>query len=397
MFRELLQYIKSLRKIHLAVVFVEYDRQGRLGGDRAFAVLQQYLAPLAGCRLTYLRVDNADESKPFTRIGKDTFLVGGDNRSHEFSGWQRGLDVLASQRCPYDLVLIVNDMFLKPGPSFLQDYASLDLLQKSLVGKKIIGRIDTVGQEYALFGFDVSSWICTNCFVVPKDAVRDIGSLVSMEGRSHEIFPQAYDPRHLLQRGHLVLDSGTGNFSLECDLPAGQRQELRIQLTGGGVDQVLRPLDDGCPRIAIINEISGNNQPLAEDRFVRGLSRDRQNLWAAQSFLLSLPQEDTPPTRLLIKGCLPPETRQKIITNELELLVYNDARLFQENAPITLNYQRWIVEWLTERWHSRFQIDQSSWAQFKSKACAIFNEALLTARFRELGYPAETYGEKIYY
>ena len=91
------------------------------------------------------------------------------------------------------------------------------------------------------------------------------------------------------------------------------------------------------------------------------------------------------------------ETLNKIFNNEFSIVVYNDAMLYQKNAPINKIYQRWIVEWLTEKWHSRFEINQNTWELFKTKATAIFNESLLTAKFRELGYPPENYGNKIYY
>lgn len=398
MLRNLLSRINPFSKIpRLAVVFVEYERGKAHTADQTFATLQQYLATLKkGCEITYLRVDNTDENRPLTEISNNTYAVGGDNSAHEFSGWQRGIDTLASLQCNYDLALIINDMFLKPGPSFLQDYATPELLKRSLTENKIIGRIDTTGQNYILFDYDVSSWICTNCFLVPKKAANALGNMVLINDNIHQIFPRTYDPRHRIKHEHLSLQAETGNFRVECDIPPGRRHDIRIKFEPPVAISPLSPANDDRPRTAMIKEITHNGQPLPEECRIRGLLHDRRTPWSAQSFLLELPRAEHP-SHLVIKGCLPPESHQNLFNNEVEVVLYNDALLYQENAPINTTYQRWIVEWLTERWHSRFEINQSTWNHFKTKAAAIFNEALLTAKFRELGYPPETYGSRNYY
>jgi len=65
---------------------------------------------------------------------------------------------------------------------------------------------------------------------------------------------------------------------------------------------------------------------------------------------------------------------------------------FAVNAPISENYQRLVLEWLTGSaigqgsvWHSKIALDAGSWALFKSKATAIFNEHLLGIRLRAQG------------
>ena len=399
MLGSLLQKINPFTKRpHLAVVFVEYDRKEGGASDLIFALLQQYLSALKGCRITYVRVDNKYEHLPLTKATGNIFTVGGDNSSREFSGWQRGLDALASMPCDYDLVLITNEMFLKPGPSFLEDYATPELLKKSLTENKIIGRIDTTFQTNTLFGYDVSSWVCTNCVFIPKKAAEALGNLVLINDINiHEIFPHAYDPRHLVWREQFSLTSEAGDFRLECDIPAGHAHDIRIKFEHAMTDQASNSSNDGRQPTAMISEITLNNQPTPEQCFVRGLYHEQGTLRAEQSLLLDLPGDDAQPSHLVIKGCQPTEMRHKMINNEFSIVVYNDAMLYQEKAPINKTYQRGIVEWLTEKWHSRFEINQDTWGLFKTKAAAIFNESLLTAKFRELGYPPETYGNKKYY
>ncbi|MDD5759461.1 MAG: hypothetical protein PHI06_10300 [Desulfobulbaceae bacterium] len=398
MLRSLLHKINPFSKgPHLAVVFVEYKRKQEPTADQIFAIAQQYLAHLKGWEITYLRVDNRNEQMPLTKSASNIFVVGGDNSSHEFSGWQRGINILNLLNCQYDLALIINDAFLKPGPSFLQDYATPELLQKSLSEKKIIGRIDSAFQGYTLFGYDVSRWICTNCFFVPKTALDALGNMVLIEDNIGEIFPSSYNPHHLIKDEPLALDAGTGDFQIECSIPPGHHNEIRIKLRPSQSEQESNKAHDNLGPIAIIKEISLNNQPLEGKHLIRGFTRDRETLRAEQSFLLELPKDEILPSHLHIKGCLLPETHKKLLLKEISVRIYNDALLYQDKAPLNRVYQRWIIEWLTEKWHSRFEISQDTWQLFTTKAAAIFNEALLTAKFKELGYPPESYGSKGYY
>lgn len=65
--------------------------------------------------------------------------------------------------------------------------------------------------------------------------------------------------------------------------------------------------------------------------------------------------------------------------------------IFREDAPLNADYKERIVKWLTVRWHSKLVLDQRNWPMFREKAKAIFNEALLSIRIRELGYPILPY------
>jgi len=60
--------------------------------------------------------------------------------------------------------------------------------------------------------------------------------------------------------------------------------------------------------------------------------------------------------------------------------------VFMATAPINSVYRESIINWLTERWHSKFAIEESSWTLFRSKVKAILNEVMLYVRIRELGY-----------
>lgn len=59
---------------------------------------------------------------------------------------------------------------------------------------------------------------------------------------------------------------------------------------------------------------------------------------------------------------------------------------FESDAPINAEYRKHIVTWLTERWHSKFALTETSWIFFRAKVKAILNEALLSIRIREMGF-----------
>jgi hypothetical protein len=65
---------------------------------------------------------------------------------------------------------------------------------------------------------------------------------------------------------------------------------------------------------------------------------------------------------------------------------------FRPDAPISDNFKRTTIEWLTGagtgqgvEWHSRFDLTLDTLGYFERKCLAILNEALLSARLRALG------------
>jgi hypothetical protein len=63
--------------------------------------------------------------------------------------------------------------------------------------------------------------------------------------------------------------------------------------------------------------------------------------------------------------------------------VQEKGNIFKRDAPISIRYRELLVEWLTQKWHSKFEINEKTYFFFKEKVKAILNEALLTARLRE--------------
>lgn len=73
------------------------------------------------------------------------------------------------------------------------------------------------------------------------------------------------------------------------------------------------------------------------------------------------------------------------------------SAVFRADGRIGEGYRTQILHWLTRRWHSRLEIGDETWDLLRLKVRAILNEALLTARVRELGFPVRNYGSKKYY
>ena len=65
---------------------------------------------------------------------------------------------------------------------------------------------------------------------------------------------------------------------------------------------------------------------------------------------------------------------------------------FRPSAPLSANYQKYILDWLTGNgtgqgveWHSRFGLTPESLPFFEAKASAILNEQMLSVRLRAQG------------
>jgi|WetSurMetagenome_2_1015567.scaffolds.fasta_scaffold00204_12 hypothetical protein len=64
---------------------------------------------------------------------------------------------------------------------------------------------------------------------------------------------------------------------------------------------------------------------------------------------------------------------------------------FNADCGLNDNYKTMVVTWLTKEWHSKFDINEVTWALFRCKVRSLLNESLLTARIRNLGYKIESY------
>lgn len=387
----MLNYIKKLfsykKTISLAVLYVEYDAENNPTTNDIFATLTSYLSKINNCKTTYFRVDNKNEGKGIKQVNVNTYTVGGDNTFREFSGWQKGLEAINKLKIPCDIVLVTNEMFLKPGPSFLQDYSSTEILRQSIDNKKVIGRIDSAHKHFLFSGYDVSSWICTNCFFAPKKALDGLTNFVLLGENISTILKESYDPEHILATNSI---SSPVPFNIDITIPSGP-VDIRIKPNKFFLCSSNEKLSFTC------NALKLNGQPLPHTQFIRGVKEFEGKRWIDQAAVLEIPETASHKNSLSIEGFIPLEILKNKYENLLEIKIYNDSCLYQKNAQINSAYKRWLIEWLTERWHSKFEISRTTWDLFKTKSAAILNESFLTAKLSELGYKPESYGDKQYY
>ena len=91
------------------------------------------------------------------------------------------------------------------------------------------------------------------------------------------------------------------------------------------------------------------------------------------------------------------DTMVSVNDQELDYLInekYTPGKFFKDNAPISEEYKNLLIVWLTQGWHSKFEINEKSWIKFRNKIRAILNESLLTVRVIELGFNIASYKKK---
>jgi hypothetical protein len=126
-------------------------------------------------------------------------------------------------------------------------------------------------------------------------------------------------------------------------------------------------------RAAAVGHIDYFNEP------VTLLGRSLQ-AWIRSSFIF------LPPGELRLLGSL------VSINDRASFLSGDPEAPFRANAPLSANYQKYIIDWLTGsgtgqgvEWHSRFGLTLETLPFFEAKAAAILNEHMLSLRLRAQG------------
>jgi hypothetical protein len=126
-------------------------------------------------------------------------------------------------------------------------------------------------------------------------------------------------------------------------------------------------------RGAAVGHIDYYNEPVT----LRGRSLQA---WIRSSFLF------LPPEELRLLGSL------VSIEDKLSFFSGNPDAPFRSSAPLSANYQKYILDWLTRsgtgqgvEWHSRLRLTPESLPFFEAKAAAILNEQMLSVRLRAQG------------
>lgn len=377
----------SRKTISLAICYVIYNPE-KEGNN--FVKLQKYIRSIADQDKTFIIVDNRNEGLKPLKLGENIYKIGGDNKFREFSGWQRAISTIRDLNVSADVILLANNLFLMPRGSYLRYYNAASLIKKTFEDNLIVGKIDRCRKKITVYGYDVSQWICTNCFFVPRRALERVPDLVYIKENINDFFESEFNNNHLILEQELTAsDLKDGDFRIEAVVAGAGPQEVRLVLDR--VDQTGQ-LNGGRPTAMQIKELALGDNGLDGAERVRGWRQDRRgNCWISGTGVAGFPPGEGKVLRL--KGHIPPGVLEKRRHSRLHLKIFNDAVLFKEKAPLNRNFRLHLVEWLTERWHSRFEINSQTWVFFKNKVAAILNEALLSARFREAGFDISPFGK----
>ena len=107
---------------------------------------------------------------------------------------------------------------------------------------------------------------------------------------------------------------------------------------------------------------------------------NRAQAWIRSSFVF------IPPAELSALG------RLVCVSEPTKFFSEDPQRPFLEDAPISENYRRYIIDWLTGpgtgqgvTWHSRFVLSPETLPHFQAKVLAMLNEQMLAVRLRRQG------------
>ena len=110
-------------------------------------------------------------------------LLGGDNRSREFSAFDRALDFIGSGIWSYDLVHFATSAFNTLYVAYL-DRFDTGLLQ-ALTGRAVcVGHLDCYNEPIEVLTYRSQHWIRSCFFFMPPEEVRALGSFVTIAGGS---------------------------------------------------------------------------------------------------------------------------------------------------------------------------------------------------------------------
>jgi len=157
----------------LAVVFVQYDRAKY---PRALPRLLGVLDRLAAAETTVVVVDNATEGDWSHPVSRALIHVGGDNRSWEFSAFDRGVEWLARDRRRADVYAFATDALLAYGDAFLE-FIDPEVVDWPLLATACVGWMDSFGEECRILDYADLVWMRSSLLLMPHAVVEKVGPM----------------------------------------------------------------------------------------------------------------------------------------------------------------------------------------------------------------------------
>lgn len=321
------------------------------------------------CTVQYLIIDNDYTAAIEKPVESNVILINGDNDSHDFSGWQKGLEYLEASGKKFDIYILLNDSFQVYGKNFIEEGTLLHLLTRAYDEQVVVGHIDTRHSLHFVYGKNVSSWIRSNAIIIPGKIISGLKSLVPISHHDEDNFvPDTYTEKSICKISAMV----NGDFMLDCQIPDAKIDNtyavLRIRNIFNGQQKIpsftihtIRYDNDGINKKRLFFHYNGPGQ-----KFNTGELR------------MKLARKNNPV--LTVEGKIDHVVEGSVY--EIELL--QSSPLFHENAPLNSEIKRHIIIWLSQEWHSKFSINQETWSLYRTKVRMILNEALLTHQLRSL-------------
>lgn len=186
------------RKIELVILFLKYDDKYK----ESFSKAKRCIDKIINCEKKYIIINNKDEKAEAINIFENIYVTGGSNIDREFSGWQRGLKLLASLEINYDIILFLNDSCFVHGPNIIEKNNLRNLLTACIKTNSILGQIDSIDSKLNIYDYEITSWVRTNSFFIPKNIVSKIGNIVSITNTEMDNFisPKYQGETNLFQK-----------------------------------------------------------------------------------------------------------------------------------------------------------------------------------------------------
>jgi hypothetical protein len=153
-------------------VFLHY---GPSSADEGLARLKAELGRLFSRRhVTVVAVENCWTGDVEIEIDETTTRIAGDNRTREFTGYERGLSSILERYNPRDDAVIVfaNDTFHRNyGDKYLAWIRKKDIARVRSSGA-ILGHLDAFPMAVQLGAFEFQSWIRTSFWITRMDTAK---------------------------------------------------------------------------------------------------------------------------------------------------------------------------------------------------------------------------------
>lgn len=175
------------------ILFLEYDK---LKATQALDIIIEIVERCNEVAFTIVRIDNKHPEIPWQQTKEGRFreyIVGGDNKCNEFSGWDKGWNDSKYQiKDTFDIVIIANDALLNSKPVRELESITNHLLKHVFRTKTVVGWIDTFSRvspdpidmifsTMKVFGNSVRRWICTTFIVFSSSVFQAVFPLTSFE------------------------------------------------------------------------------------------------------------------------------------------------------------------------------------------------------------------------